>query len=74
MYVDDFNKIQEDLEEQYGKPDKMINDYQCIWNTEKTVILHLIKEQYGSASHGIIYYDINVWKQMGETSVQLNPI
>ena len=72
MYIDDFKQIQEYLEKQYGKPDKVIKDYQCIWNTDRTAIIHLIKEQFDSASHGIIYYDIKVWKQMDEKTVLLN--
>jgi len=73
LFADDFNLIQDFLEKQYGKPDKYINEIQCLWIKEKTVIIHLIKEQLGNASHGIIYYDINIWKNMGENSVLLNP-
>jgi hypothetical protein len=73
LFAGDFKTIQDFLEKQYGKPDKIVNEWQCLWIKEKTIIIHLIKEQYGSASHGIIYYDIDVWKSMGENTVLLNP-
>lgn len=73
LYIDDFKQIQEDIEKQYGKPSKIIIDYQCIWNIDNTIAIHLIQKQSGSVSHGIIFYDANVWKSMGENSVLLNP-
>lgn len=73
LFADDFKTIQVFLEKQYGKPDKIFNDWKCLWIKNRTVTLHLLKEQYNNASHGIIYYDINIWKSMGENSVLLNP-
>jgi hypothetical protein len=73
LFSNDYKVIQEHLEKQYGKPDKVIGEYKCMWNKEKTVIIHLLKEQYGNTSHGIIFYDAGVWKSMGENSALLNP-
>lgn len=72
FFSNDYKVIQEYLEKQYGKPDKVIGEDKCLWNKDKTVIIHLIREQYGSAFHGIIFYDADVWKNMGENSVFLN--
>jgi hypothetical protein len=64
LFFNDYKLAQEYLEKYYGKPDEVIGEWKCQWNKEKTVIIHLIQEQLGDASHAITFYDIKFWEEM----------